>query len=575
MSEPERQRPAHDQPAEATRVATWSELDDRQPAYALVANVDLVVVRHDDQVSVLYGRCLHRGALLADGFVRGDDLICGVHEWDYRYDTGVSSYNPEEVLQKFTARVDADADAVFVDEAEVAAWHAKFPQPYRRDEYLGLYADVHGTPEEPHNHAIHELARNGLKGVGHHGSVSAMGVPLVELPRWDDIQLLTAQLARRPLADDDPVNTELVVGPRASKPLRLKVPIFVSDMSFGALSEEAKLALAKGAEMAGTGICSGEGGMLPEEQQSNTRYFYELASGKFGWSLDKAALAQAFHFKGGQGAKTGTGGHLPGAKVTGKIAEVRGLEPGTAAISPARFPDLVTPADFRDVAAQVRERTGGIPVGFKMSAQHIEDDIDFALEVGVDYIILDGRGGATGAAPDIFKDNISVPTIPALARARRHLDARGKGDDVTLIATGGLRTESDFVKALALGADGIAVANSALQAIGCLGMRACHTNNCPVGIATQKPELRARLRIGASARQLANYLEATVDLMKVLARACGHDRLSEFSVDDLTTWKREMADLAGIPYAGVGLPQNLPEREWRTLEESNPQPSDP
>lgn len=163
-SEPEHQPPAHDSPARATRVATWSELRDRQPAYALVANVDLVVVRYDDQVSVLYGRCLHRGALLSDGFVRGDDLICGLHEWDYRYDTGVSSYNPEEVLQKFTAWVDTDADAVFVDEAEVAAWHAKFPQPYRRDEYLGLYADVHGTPEEPHNHAIHELARNGLKG---------------------------------------------------------------------------------------------------------------------------------------------------------------------------------------------------------------------------------------------------------------------------------------------------------------------------------------------------------------------------------------------------------------------------
>ena len=542
-------KPEH---APAVQVATWSELEDRQPVYALVANVDLVVVRYDDQVSVLYGRCLHRGALLSDGHVRGDDLGCGVHNWDYRFDPGVSSYNPEEVLQKFSAWIDADADAVFVDEAEVAAWHAKFPQPYRRDEYLGLYADVHGTPEEPYNLYIQELARNGLKNVGHHGRVSAMGVPLTELPRWNDIQLLTAQLARRPLADDDPVGADIVIGPRAAKPLRLRIPLFVSDMSFGALSEEAKIALARGAEMAGAGICSGEGGMLPEEQESNSRYFYELASGRFGWSIDKVARAQAFHFKGGQGAKTGTGGHLPGAKVSGKIAEVRGLEPGTAAISPSRFPDLVSPGDFREVAAQVRERTGGIPIGFKMSAQHIEDDIDFALDVGIDYIILDGRGGATGAAPNIFKDNISVPTIPALARARRHLDAGGKSGDVTLIVTGGLRTESDFVKALALGADGVAIANSAIQAIGCLGMRACHTNNCPVGIATQRPNLRARLQIGSSARQLANYLEATVDLMKVLARACGHDHLGRFSADDLTTWKRDMADLAGVPYAGVG-----------------------
>ena len=537
--------------ARAVKVATWSELEDRRPAYALVANVDLVVIRYDDQVSVLYGRCLHRGALLADGSVRGDDLICGVHNWDYRFDTGVSSYNPEESLHKFGAWIDADADAVCVDEAEVAAWHDKFPQAYKRDEYLGPYADVHGTPEEPYNLYIQELARNGLEKVGHHGVVSAMGVPLTELPRWTDIQILTAQLATRPLADDDQVGTDLVIGPRAKRPLRLKIPLFVSDMSFGALSEEAKTALAKGAEMAGTGICSGEGGMLPEEQQNNSRYFYELASAKFGWSMEKACRSQAFHFKGGQGAKTGTGGHLPGSKVIGEIAQVRGLKPGTAAISPSRFPDLVTPGDFRELADAVRERTGGIPIGFKMSAQHIENDIDFALEVGVDYIILDGRGGATGAAPEIFKNNISVPTIPALARARRHLNACERSGEVTLIITGGLRTESDFVKAMALGADGVAIANSAIQAIGCLGMRACHTNNCPVGIATQREDLRARLQVHASAQQLANYLNVTVDLMKILARACGHDHLTQFSVGDLTTWDREMAYLTGVPYAGV------------------------
>lgn len=171
----------------------------------------------------------------------------------------------------------------------------------------------------------------------------------------------------------------------------------------------------------------------------------------------------------------------------------------------------------------MRETSGGIPVGFKISAQHIEADLDFALEASADYIILDGRGGATGAAPNIFKQNISVPTMVALARARRHLDASGAAD-VTLIITGGLRTESDFVKAMALGADGIAVANSALQAIGCLGMRACHTNNCPVGIATQKKHLRERLDVQKSALRLKHWFEATVHLMQVLARACGHDR---------------------------------------------------
>ncbi|MBP8003041.1 MAG: Rieske 2Fe-2S domain-containing protein [Chloroflexi bacterium] len=532
------------------QVAIWSQLPDRQPAYALVANVDLVVIRYDDKVSVLYGRCVHRGALLADGHIDGQNLICGVHGWDYRYDTGVSEYNEEETLNKFTAWVDAAADAVYVDEAEVAAWHNRHPQAYNRDSYLGLYQDLHGGPDEPHNKYIRQLAKDGLSKFGHHGKVSAMGVSRLELPTWDDIQILTAQLATRPRLDDYPVSTELIIGPNAQKPLRLEMPLFVSDMSFGSLSEEAKVALALGAEMAGTGICSGEGGMLPEEQAANSRYFYELASAKFGWSLDKVQKVQAFHFKGGQGAKTGTGGHLPGAKVVGKIAQVRGLPEGQSAISPAAFPDLITVADFQEVAAQVREISGGIPVGFKLSAQHIEADMDFALAVGADYIILDGRGGATGAAPELFKNNISVPTMVALARARKHLRSCGR-EDITLIITGGLRTESDFIKAMCLGADGVALANSALQAIGCLGMRACHTNNCPVGIATQKPNLRARLIVQESAKRLARYLEATTHLMQVMARACGHDHLNQFNLNDITTWKRDVAYLTGVSYAGV------------------------
>ena len=529
------------------QVAKWSELPDREPQYALVGGVDLVVIRHDDAVSVLYGRCLHRGALMSDGHVEGDNLICGVHGWDYRVHTGVSEYSNAEALHKFDAWV--DGDDVCVDLDQVTAFERAHPQPYRRDEYLGLYADVHGGAEEPFNKHIQALAKRGYAGVGHHGPTSAMGVPLTELPLWDDLQILTAQAATKPLLDEAEVRTELVIGPRAKEPLHLRIPLFVSDMSFGALSEEAKVALATGAEMAGTGICSGEGGMLPEEQAANTRYFYELASAKFGWSLDKVARCQAFHFKGGQGAKTGTGGHLPGDKVVGKIAEVRGLEPGTAAISPPRFLDLDTAADFRKVADEVREVTGGAPIGFKLSAQHIEADIDFALEVGCDYIILDGRGGGTGAAPEVFKGNISIPTLPALARARRHLDK--KAPDVTLIITGGLRHEGDFAKALALGADGIGVSNAALQAIGCLGMRACHSNNCPVGIATQKPGLRARLQVQKSARQLANFFEASVGLMQVLARACGHDDLSKFDIKDLATWKRDLAYLTGVHYAGV------------------------
>lgn len=365
------------------------------------------------------------------------------------------------------------------------------------------------TPEEPKVVEIHNLAKYGLSQTGHHGPVDAMGVPRDQLPHWDDIQILAAQFAKRPQADNADVGTELV----------------------------------------GTGICSGEGGMLPEEQQENSRYFYELASAKFGFEESLLTRVQAFHFKGGQGAKTGTGGHLPGNKVMGRIATVRNLAEGTPAVSPSRFETLVTVDDFRAFADKVRAISGGIPIGMKLSANHIEKDIAFALEVGVDYIILDGRGGGTGAAPLLFRNHISVPTLPALARARHFLD-RQDADHVTLIITGGLRVAPDFVKALCLGADGIALANSAMQSIGCVGARMCHTNNCPAGVATQKPELRARLKVQEGAERLHRFFDSSVELMKVLARGCGYNHLNQFNKDDITSWKKESAELTGIQYAG-------------------------
>lgn len=406
------------------------------------------------------------------------------------------------------------------------------------------------TPEEPTVAFIHTLAREGLDKLGPYGEMGAMGVPRSQLPDWDDIQFMTAQLARQPLMEDVPVGTDFVIGPQARKPLHMKMPLFVSDMSFGALSEEAKIALARGAELAGTGICSGEGGMLPEEQAANSRYLYEYASAKFGWHESLLSKVQAFHFKCGQAAKTGTGGHLPGNKVVGRIAEIRKLPEGVNADSPPTFTDLHTVEDFARFADHVRELSGGIPVGFKLSAQHIERDIEFAVRAGADYIILDGRGGGTGDAPLMFRDHISVPTIPALARARRQLDTLGASGRVTLIITGGLRTHTDFAKALALGADGIALANSAIQAVGCVGARICNTNRCPSGIATQDPKLRRRLDVDVASQRLARFLQSSIQLMQVLARACGHDHLNQFQRDDLASWKKDMAELAGIEWSG-------------------------
>lgn len=463
--------------------------------------------------------------------------------------------------QKFTAeksgsaalcQCKASANAPFCDGSHTRLGDLEVGDPAPKPISKSGIPEATATPEEPTVARIHELAKNGLSKLGHHGEMGSMGVPRKDLPHWDDIQILPAQMARKPLLDSHPVSTSVIIGPRAKKPLKLDIPLFVSDMSYGALSEEAKVALSRGAEMAGTGICSGEGGMLEDEQAENSRYFYELASAKFGWKPELVERVQAFHFKGGQGAKTGTGGHLPGEKVQGKIAQVRGLEPGQAAISPSTFTDLVTPADFRKLADEVRERSGGIPIGFKLSANHIEDDIDFALEASADYIILDGRGGGTGAAPLIFRNHISVPTIPALARARKHLDAK-TGKEVTLVITGGLRMAEDFVKAMALGADAVAVSNSAMQAVGCIAARMCNSNNCPVGVATQKPELRARLDVEIGAQKLARYFGASVELMQVLARACGHDDLKKLNPKDITTWKREMAHLSGVQFGGMSL----------------------
>lgn len=538
--------------SDPVKVVDWVQLTDRTPAAAFIDGVDLVVVRWDDQHSVLSGRCRHRGALLVDGRVEGPNLICGVHGWDYRMDTGVSTYDTSDRLRHFPSVV--TDGVVYIDRVELADYRQVegLSNDGPIDEYEHHYLNAHAdTAEEPFVAGIHELALHGLDRVGHHGPVAAMGVERALLPSWDSLLFATAQLATFPLLDDEEVGTAIVIGGNAARPLRLDIPIFVSDMSFGALSQEAKTALAKGAESAGTGICSGEGGMLPEEQAENSRYLYELASGGFGWRETILDEVQAFHLKFGQGAKTGTGGHLPGPKVRGRIAEVRGLAEGTPAVSPARFKQFDNIAEIAEFVAWAKVRSGGIPVGAKLSAQHIEADIDAALTIGFDYIILDGRGGGTGAAPRLFRDNISVPTMAALARARRHLD-RSERTDVTLVATGGIRTAADVAKALALGANAVAMANSALQAIGCVGMRACNTDRCPVGIATQDPVLRARLPIEEAGRRLGRFLTATTDLVCVLARACGHHHVSDFHLDDLITIDREIAALTGVTYAGVG-----------------------
>jgi len=216
------------------QIAVYSELSDRTPTYALVQNTDLVIIKYDEHISVLYGRCHHRGALLADGYIDGDNLICGLHNWDYRYDTGVSEYNNDEALHPFNPII--EGDIVYLDKNEIDAFEADHPQPFDREAYQGMYADTHPEETEPFTGYIQELARNGLKNYGHHGPSASMGVDRNTLPKWQDIQFLPAQLASRPLLDEEEVSTKVIIGKNAKKPLVLDIPIFVSDMSFGALS---------------------------------------------------------------------------------------------------------------------------------------------------------------------------------------------------------------------------------------------------------------------------------------------------------------------------------------------------
>jgi glutamate synthase domain-containing protein 2 len=388
---------------------------------------------------------------------------------------------------------------------------------------------------------VHHLAEGGGPFVEAMGSErNEPGTHARPFPSYDDLVFRPAQLARLPLLGDQPVDTSTVLGTRAGRPLRLEIPVFVSHMSYGALSAEAKEALARGASAAGTAIASGEGGAHPRERDNADRYIFEMASGYFGWTEENIAAAAAIEVKIGQGAKPGLGGTLLGSKVTAEIAAVRGVAAGTDVHSPAHFPDINSVADLARRVAEIKQMTGGVPVGIKFAAGDVERDVAAALECGADYITVDGLGGGTGAAPVHVKDHVGIPSAFGLYRARRFLENEGV-TDVQLVATGGFRMPNEMAKALALGADAVALATASLMAIGCQQYRACHSGGCPVGIATQNPLLRGRLDVEESARRLAEFLTRSTAMMVDFARICGRSRLVDLDRSDLGTLDPELA----------------------------------
>jgi glutamate synthase domain-containing protein 2 len=498
---------------------------------AVVNGTEIAVMRDGDAVFGVGNLCPHRGGQISDGTVVNGAAICPLHSWDFDLATGISRFNPADTLPTYPARI--HNGTIEVDASRVAS------APPRPTGYLGQWTRRGATDRGMYT--VHHLAE------GARPAVEAMGSERLEptrlrppYPAYDDLVFSPAQLERLPIQGDVPIDTSVVLGSRAAQPLRLDIPLFVSHMSYGALSAEAKEALARGASAAGSAIASGEGGAHPAERDNATRYVFEMASGYFGWTEENIRAASAIEIKIGQGAKPGLGGTLLGPKVTPEIAAVRGVPPGTDVHSPAHFPDISSLADLRRRVDEIRTVNGGKPVAIKFAAGDVEADLAVALEAGADWVTLDGLGGGTGAAPVHVKDNVGIPSMFALYRARRWMDDHGIRD-VELVATGGFRTPDEMAKALALGANAVALATASLMAIGCQQYRACHRGTCPVGIATQDPVLRNRLDIAVSAQRLETFLRASTGMMVDFARVCGRERLGDLDRTDLVTLDADIA----------------------------------
>ena len=370
---------------------------------------------------------------------------------------------------------------------------------------------------------------------------------LENVPNFKDVLILGAQLSRFPLMSDEIVDVSVTIGKSSKKPMKLSMPIFVSHMSFGALSKNAKIALSKGSALAGTGMCSGEGGVLPEEMSAAHKYIFEYVPNKYSCTDEVFQKCDAIEIKIGQGTKPGMGGHLPGEKVTKEIAEIRGKTVGKDVLSPSRFEEITSPEDLQYLVNYLRNKSEGKPIGVKIAAGHIEEDLEFISKSGCDFITIDGRGGATGSSPQFLKEVTTVPTVYAVSRARKYMDKNKMKQE--LIITGGLRTSGDVVKAIAMGADAVAMASAPLIALGCQRYRVCGSGKCPMGIATQDPELYSRLDIEVGAKRVSNFFNVMKSEIETFCRITGHKKISEFGLEDICTTDSEISNNCGIKHA--------------------------
>lgn len=373
-----------------------------------------------------------------------------------------------------------------------------------------------------------------------------------DVPKFDDIVILPAQASIAPVDKyREPCNTKVKLGTRfAKKPLEADTPVLIGGMSFGALSKEAKLGLAKGSAMVGSVANTGEGGMLPEERELSDKLVVQYSSGRFGVSAKYLNAGDAVEVKIGQGAKPGMGGHLMAEKVSPEVAKIREIPEGTDALSPCRFLDSQSKEELTEHIELIREVTDWeVPIIVKLGPGRVDEDVKIAYEVGADIIALDGMEGGTGASPEIVSEETGVPTIPALALAVKTLEEIGAKDDVDLIITGGIRNGADVAKALAMGADAVYIATASMIAMGCIGCRNCSKGTCPVGIATQNPKLRT-LDVDEAAEHVANYINAITEEAKMLAQLAGHDDLSKLNRTDLRVLSNDVKAMTGLKLVG-------------------------
>jgi glutamate synthase domain-containing protein 2 len=387
---------------------------------------------------------------------------------------------------------------------------------------------------------------------------------------FDDLTFIPCGLTRIPLEGyREQCSTKTVLGARyAEKPIELDIPVMITGMSFGALSYNAKVALARGARAAGSSTTTGDGGMLPAERENARVLIYEVLPSRYGINVHHLRQADAIELTIGQGAKPGTGGLLLGSKVSPEIAKMRDLPAGVDQRSPCRHPDFLGPDDMIIKIEELREATEWkVPIFVKLGAARVYDDVKLAAKAGADVVVIDGMEGGTGASPDLLQEHTGIPTLAAVCEARAALEELGLYGVVNLIIAGGLRHGSDMAKAMALGADACYVGTAALIALNCnkplyiedyhaigaapYACHHCHTGRCPVGITTQDPELVQRLEIEPAAERVANWLHAVTSEIQILARACGKRDVHDLEPEDLRALTLEASLITGLPLAGT------------------------